>query len=66
MAKKLDPRLNCFFEATEENEFSNAPLEPETLSEEWLRRNPRWTTDKLMEPGWGAPGTEREYDGGHL
>ena len=51
MARKLDDHLNCFHGETEEEEFFSLiqPLEEESLFGEWLRRDPQWTTDRLID-----------------
>ena len=57
MARKLDEQLNCFGVTGEEDEFLELihSMEQEPLMGEWLRRNPRWTTDRLIDIGPGEP-----------
>ena len=51
MARKLDDHLNYFGDEPEYEEFSSAiqPFEEEPLFGEWLRRDPQWTTDRLID-----------------
>lgn len=67
MARKLDNGYD-FFASQEELDFflSTQPLEPETLAQEWMRRDPRWTTDRLVDKPPETQGTRRNYDEGHL
>ncbi len=73
MARKLENDYD-FCGSQEELDFflMAQPMEPETLSQEWMRRDPHWTTDRLidMPPETylppETPGTRRDYDEGHL
>lgn len=51
MARKLDDHLNCFGNEPDDDEFSSLtqPSEEESLFGEWLRRDPQWTTDRLID-----------------
>ena len=51
MARKVDDTLDYFGCEPEEEELSSLIelLEEEPLFGEWLRRDPRWTTDRLVD-----------------
>jgi hypothetical protein len=51
MARKIDDHLNYFGNESETEAFTamSQPWEQEPLFGEWLRRDPRWTTDRLID-----------------